>query len=77
MTPSPYRDVSSAKQRTRCPAYCVHVLDAPLHPPSNPDGVPYTIMDKAIIDDEMDDEGHSQILVNLCPVLVFPSHKLV
>ena len=35
---------------------------------------PYTIMDKAIINkDEMDDEGHSQILVNLCPVLVFPS----
>ena len=73
-TPSPYQDVS--QPRTRCPAYCVHVLDAPLRPPNNPDGGPYTIMDKdkAIINkDEMDDEGHSQILVNLCPVLVFPS----
>ena len=67
---------SQAENQMSCyplSCYCVHAVDAPLHPPSNPDGVPYTIMDKAIIDDEMDDEGHSQILVNLCPVLVFPS----
>ena len=65
-THSPCQDVS--QPRTRCPAYCVHVLDAPLHPPSNPDGVPYnTIIDK----NGMDDEGHAQILWSISALFYF------
>ena len=73
ITPSPYRDVSSTKQRTRWrhyPAIVSMLWLAPCNciPPSNPDGVPYnTIIDK----NGMDAEGHAQILWSISALSYF------